>query len=106
RVRGLALSRPALPLEPRSVRPTAGDEHRRSTRAARRLGRGARGPLAQRRGSGEDLEADSLIAAEERGLRLLAAASVVLAAALVAFRLQRWRGVALAWVTPAARGGT
>jgi hypothetical protein len=38
-------------------------------------------------GSRERLDADSLIAAEERGLRLLAAASVVLAAALVAFRI-------------------
>ncbi len=38
-------------------------------------------------GSREHLDADSLIAAEERGLRLLAAASVVLAAALVAFRI-------------------
>jgi hypothetical protein len=45
------------------------------------------GRLALRDGSEEQLEADSLIAAEERGLRLLAAASVVLAAALVAFRL-------------------
>jgi len=49
------------------------------------LGEGGR--LALRDGSEEQLEADSLIAAEERGLRLLAAASVVLAAALVAFRL-------------------
>jgi heme O synthase-like polyprenyltransferase len=38
-------------------------------------------------GSRERLDADRLIVAEERGLRLLAAASVVLAAALVAFRL-------------------
>ena len=38
-------------------------------------------------GTRELLDADRLIAAEERGLRLLAAASVVLAAALVAFRL-------------------
>ena len=38
-------------------------------------------------GTRERLDADGLIAAEERGLRLLAAASVVLAAALVAFRL-------------------
>ena len=38
-------------------------------------------------GSRKRLDADSLIEAEERGLRLLAAASVVLAAALVAFRL-------------------
>jgi hypothetical protein len=38
-------------------------------------------------GSREPLDAERLIVAEERGLRLLAAASVVLAAALVAFRL-------------------
>jgi hypothetical protein len=38
-------------------------------------------------GSREPLDADRLIAAEERGLRLLAVASIVLAAALVAFRL-------------------
>ncbi len=38
-------------------------------------------------GSRERLDATSLIAAEERGLRLLAAATVVLAAAMVAFRL-------------------
>jgi heme O synthase-like polyprenyltransferase len=45
------------------------------------------GELEYRDGSRERLDADRLIAAEERGLRLLAAASVVLAAALVAFRL-------------------
>jgi hypothetical protein len=45
------------------------------------------GRLELRDGSQEDLDGESLIAAEERGLRLLAAASVVLAAALVAFRL-------------------
>ena len=45
------------------------------------------GELELRDGSRERLDADRLIAAEERGLRLLAAASVVLAAALVAFRL-------------------
>ena len=45
------------------------------------------GELALDDGSRERLDADSLIAAEERGLRLLAAASVVLAAALVAFRI-------------------
>jgi hypothetical protein len=45
------------------------------------------GELALRDGSREELDADRLIAAEERGLRLLAAASIVLAAALVAFRL-------------------
>jgi hypothetical protein len=45
------------------------------------------GELELRDGTSERLAADDLIAAEERGLRLLAAASVVLAAALVAFRL-------------------
>ena len=45
------------------------------------------GELTLRDGSRERLDADRLIAAEERGLRLLAAASVILAAALVAFRL-------------------
>ncbi len=45
------------------------------------------GELVLEDGSREPLDADRLIAAEERGLRLLAAASVVLAAALVAFRL-------------------
>ena len=45
------------------------------------------GTLELRDGSRERLDADGLIAAEERGLRLLAAASVVLAAALVAFRI-------------------
>jgi hypothetical protein len=45
------------------------------------------GELELEDGSRERLDADSLIAAEERGLRLLAAASVVLAAALVAFRI-------------------
>jgi hypothetical protein len=45
------------------------------------------GALDLRDGTHERLDADRLIAAEERGLRLLAAASVVLAAALVAFRL-------------------
>jgi hypothetical protein len=45
------------------------------------------GELELRDGSRERLDADRLIAAEERGLRLLAAASVVLAAALVAFRI-------------------
>ena len=45
------------------------------------------GELVLRDGSPERLDADRLIAAEERGLRLLAAASVVLAAALVAFRI-------------------
>ena len=45
------------------------------------------GSLELRDGSRERLDADRLIVAEERGLRLLAAASVVLAAALVALRL-------------------
>jgi heme O synthase-like polyprenyltransferase len=45
------------------------------------------GELTLRDGTRERLDRDRLIAAEERGLRLLAAASVVLAAALVAFRL-------------------
>ena len=45
------------------------------------------GELELRDGTRKRLAEDSLIAAEERGLRLLAAASVVLAAALVAFRL-------------------
>lgn len=45
------------------------------------------GELELEDGSRERLDADHLIAAEERGLRLLAAASVMLAAALVAFRI-------------------
>jgi heme O synthase-like polyprenyltransferase len=45
------------------------------------------GELLLRDGSHERLDRDRLIVAEERGLRLLAAASVLLAAALVAFRL-------------------
>ena len=45
------------------------------------------GALELRDGSRERLDSDRLIAAEERGLRLLAVASVVLAAALIAFRL-------------------
>lgn len=45
------------------------------------------GRLDLRDGSRERLDADRLIAAEERGLRLLAGASVVLAAALIAFRI-------------------
>jgi hypothetical protein len=45
------------------------------------------GELALRDGSRERLDAEALIRAEELGLRLLAAASVVLAAALVAARL-------------------
>ena len=45
------------------------------------------GSVELRDGSMSKLDADALIAAEETGLRLLAAASVVLAAALVAFRI-------------------
>jgi hypothetical protein len=45
------------------------------------------GELELRDGSVERLDVERLIAADERGLRLLAAASVVLAAALVAFRI-------------------
>jgi hypothetical protein len=45
------------------------------------------GALELTDGSREPLDAARLIRAEERGLRLLAAASVILAAALVAFRL-------------------
>lgn len=46
-----------------------------------------RGALELRDGSRESIDAQRLIAAEERGLRLLAVATVVLAAALVAYRL-------------------
>ncbi len=56
-------------------------------RFVRRRVRTIDGELTLGDGSVERLDADRLIAAEERGLRLLAAASVVLAAALVAFRL-------------------
>jgi len=45
------------------------------------------GSIELRDGSESELDADALIAAEEAGLRLLAATSVVLAAALVAFRI-------------------
>jgi len=45
------------------------------------------GELELRGGERERIDADGLIAAEERGLRLLAAASVLLAAALVGFRI-------------------
>ena len=45
------------------------------------------GALVLRDGSAETIDADWLIAVEERGLQFLAAASVVLAASLVAFRL-------------------
>ncbi len=56
-------------------------------RFVRRRVASVNGTLELRDGSRERLDADGLILAEERGLRLLAAASVVLAAALVAFRL-------------------
>ena len=46
-----------------------------------------KGGLELRDGGHEHIDADRLIAAEERGLRLLAAASVLLAAAMVAFRI-------------------
>ena len=45
------------------------------------------GALELRDGGRERIDEDRLIAAEERGLRLLAAASVLLAAAMVAFRI-------------------
>jgi hypothetical protein len=45
------------------------------------------GELELRGGERESIDTDRLIAAEERGLRLLAAASVLLAAAMVAFRI-------------------
>jgi hypothetical protein len=45
------------------------------------------GALELRDGTSERLDEDGLITAEERALRLLAAASVVLAASLVAFRI-------------------
>ena len=46
-----------------------------------------KGELELRDGGHEHIDADRLIAAEERGLRLLAASSVLLAAAMVAFRI-------------------
>jgi len=52
----------------------------------RRVG-GVHGEIELRDGSRRALDADWLIAAEERGLRLLTATSVVLAGALVAFRI-------------------
>jgi hypothetical protein len=54
--------------------------------ARRRVAR-IEGALELRDGSRVDLGPESLISADERGLRLLAAASVVLAAALVASRI-------------------
>jgi hypothetical protein len=56
-------------------------------RFVRRRVTAVRGELELRDGSREALDASWLIAAEERGLRLLAATTVILAAALVAFRL-------------------
>jgi len=56
-------------------------------RFVRRRVAGVDGELELRDGTHERLDADGLIGADERGLRLLAAASVVLAAALVAMRL-------------------
>jgi hypothetical protein len=56
-------------------------------RYVRRRVQAVSGELELRDGSRESLDADRLILAEERGLRLLAAAVVVLAAALVAFRI-------------------
>jgi 4-hydroxybenzoate polyprenyltransferase len=56
-------------------------------RFVRRRVAGVHGELELRDGSREALDAARLIAADERGLRLLAAATVALAAALVVFRL-------------------
>ena len=56
-------------------------------RFVRRRVANVEGRLVLRDGSEAELRAESLVAAEETGLRLLAAASVVLAAALVAFRI-------------------
>jgi hypothetical protein len=56
-------------------------------RFVRRRVASVEGSIELRDGSESDLDADALIAAEEAGLRLLAATSVVLAAALVAFRI-------------------
>ena len=56
-------------------------------RFVRRRVASVEGELELDDGTRERLDADRLIAAEERGLRLLAAASVALAAALVAFRI-------------------
>jgi hypothetical protein len=56
-------------------------------RFVRRRVAAVEGELVLRDGARERLDPDRLILAEERGLRLLAAASVVLAAALVAFRI-------------------
>jgi hypothetical protein len=56
-------------------------------RFVRRRVASVEGSLEHRDGTHEPLAPDDLIAAEERGLQLLAAASVVLAAALVAVRI-------------------
>jgi 4-hydroxybenzoate polyprenyltransferase len=56
-------------------------------RFVRRRVAGVEGSVELRDGSKTKLDADALIAAEEAGLRLLAATSIVLAAALVAFRI-------------------
>jgi 4-hydroxybenzoate polyprenyltransferase len=56
-------------------------------RFVRRRVAGVEGRLELRNGSETPIDADTLIAAEEAGLRLLAAATVLLAAALVAFRI-------------------
>jgi hypothetical protein len=56
-------------------------------RFVRRRVASVEGGLELRDGTSAELAAEDLIAAEERGLRLLAAASVVLAAALVAVRI-------------------
>jgi hypothetical protein len=47
-----------------------------------------RGELELGDGSREALDEARLISAEEKGLRLLAAAAILLAAALIAFRLE------------------
>jgi hypothetical protein len=56
-------------------------------RFVRRRVAGVSGELELRNGTRERLDAERLIAAEEYGLRLLTAATVALAAALVAFRI-------------------
>ena len=56
-------------------------------RYVRRRARTVRGEIELDDGATEELDAAFLIAPAERGLRLLTAATVVLAAALVAFRL-------------------
>jgi hypothetical protein len=56
-------------------------------RFVRRRVAGVDGRIHMRDGTDAELDADALIAAEETGLRLLAAASVLLAAALVVVRI-------------------